>query len=353
MFAGPRVFDDDFDKVELLYREGEMQDLFQQLTGATSSDGILITGSSGVGKSLFASKALDRYQTRFGADRVHIKALGKTTAGILRAVLEGLPNGPAGVAQTTPTEKVRRELREAIERKTVVVLDEGDDLPETDAVGELLALEDVTVIAIAHEKQKWLSRLNVDNGHSFDRNHIALERYRVPELADILERRARQGFHTGEVVTSEQLRWLADAVAGVARDGIQRLWGAAHVAREQGHLRIHDEDIEAGKERAEHRIRKLNLQSLPFHHQVLYAIIHEAGEISGEALHDRYDTIAEEVYHGVAPTSIGKRARRGKFKKLEEYNLIGYEGPTRDRTYRVIDGDVEPQLELPVAATQS
>lgn len=170
----------------------------------------------------------------------------------------------------------------------------------------------------------------------------------APDLASI-HFRCRSDHSTS---SSTQLRDLADEVAGVARNGIQRLWGAADIAQEREHYRIHDKDIRDGKERAWRRIRRLNLESLPVHHRVLYAIVHEGSPISGEDLHERYDEIAEEAYRGEPAQPIKNRARRAKFAKLVEYDLVEFEGPTRARTYRVIDEEVEPNLGLPQTVTR-
>ncbi|AFZ73070.1 Cdc6/Cdc18 family protein [Natronobacterium gregoryi] len=344
MIADPQVFDDGYDGVELLHRGGEMDEVLRRIA---ATDGVLISGPSGVGKTLFARKVIDELGRVEPVAHAHVNCLGKTTAAVLRAVLEDHPYGPDDVRQTMATDTVRDELQAATEeRETVIVLDEGDDLPETDAVGELLEL-DAKLIAITHDKRRWLSRLDVDDGHPFDRGTISLGRYGVDELTEILERRARQGFHHPDVITRGQLEYIADEVAGVARNGIQRLWGAAVEARDRGHVRIHDEDIERGEERAWRRIRELNLESLPTHHQVLYAIVHEAGAISGDRLHERYEEVAADVYHGTAAQPIGRRARREKFPKLREYDLVEYEGPTRSRVYEVADPDVEPKVDLP------
>jgi hypothetical protein len=80
---------------------------------------------------------------------------------------------------------------------------------------------------------------------------------------------------------------------------------------------------------------------------VLYAIIHEAGELSGEELHDRYEEVADEIYAGSPVQPLGERARRGKIPKLEAYDLVDYDGPTRDRLYWVTDEDVQSVVELP------
>ncbi|ERJ05699.1 hypothetical protein HLRTI_002321 [Halorhabdus tiamatea SARL4B] len=49
---------------------------------------------------------------------------------------------------------------------------------------------------------------------------------------------------------------------------------------------IRDADIDGAYEREGHKTRVANVQSLPYHHQVLYALIHNAGACMGQALHD-------------------------------------------------------------------
>ncbi|ELY54212.1 Cdc6/Cdc18 family protein [Natronococcus jeotgali] len=342
MIADTRVFDDSFLPPDPLHREAETEQLLRRFTTThpRASD-VLISGPSGVGKTLLARNAVNHLETQTDITRVFVDSLGKTTGDVLRCVLEELPRGSNDVPQTLPTTDACRQLRDAITDETIIVLDEGEDLPQTNAISELLAIENVTVVAIVHDGTDWLSRLDVTDGHRLDQGHLKLDRYGVDELADILERRARQGLH-GDPVMRAQLEAIADEVAGVAREGIQSLRAAAELAHERGHRRIRDRDVDDSYERAKRRIRQLNLQSLPYHHQVLYSIIHDAGEITGEKLHDRYEVAAEVVYSGSPVQPLGKRARRGKLPKLQAYDLIDYDGPTRDRLYWVVDEKIEP-----------
>lgn len=64
-------------------------------------------------------------------------------------------------------------------------------------------------------------------------------------------------------------------------------------------------------------------------------------------MHERYDAVAERVYRDVPQMPIGRRARRKKLTKLEDYDLIAIEGETSDRRYRVRDVAVEPPIEVP------
>ena len=99
---------------------------------------------------------------------------------------------------------------------------------------------------------------------------------------------------------------IANHVAGVARFGIQSLYAAAELAVERSHERIRPVDIDDSHDRALHRIRQSNLNSLPLHHHVLYKLIRVAGEVSASELHERHENAAEQLYAGSAQTPIGK-----------------------------------------------
>jgi Cdc6-like AAA superfamily ATPase len=178
-------------------------------------------------------------------------------------------------------------------------------------------------------------------GHSFDGDrHIQLRRYGTEELADILEARANQGLGK-DFVTRDQVRSIANHVAGVARFGIQSLYAAAELAVERSHETIRPTDIDNSYDRALHRIRQSNLNSFPLHHHVLYELIRTAGDITASDLHERYENAAERLYVGYPQTPIGKRSRRNKLTKLRECDLIEHEGPPQNRVYRVLDYDLE------------
>jgi len=96
-------------------------------------------------------------------------------------------------------------------------------------------------------------------------------------------------------------------------------------------------------ERAQTRIRRHTLASIPFHHQICYAIVWEGDECSMSAFNDRYDAIATAVYEGIDRTPIGKRARRNKLRKLDRYDLVDWS----DGRVRTVDRGVQPNVDLP------
>jgi Cdc6-like AAA superfamily ATPase len=113
----------------------------------------------------------------------------------------------------------------------------------------------------------------MNGSHSFDGDHhIQLQRHGTEELADILEIRANQGL-AKDLVTRNQLRTIANHVAGIARFGIQSLYAAAELAVELSHETIRAVDIEDSYDQALRRIRQSNLNSLPLHYHIAYEII--------------------------------------------------------------------------------
>jgi Cdc6-like AAA superfamily ATPase len=156
------------------------------------------------------------------------------------------------------------------------------------------AVPPISIVSIRHDSQSWLAQVPIGSSHSFDGDrHIQLRRYGTEELADILEARANQGL-AKDLVTQDQLRPIANHVAGVARFGIQALYADAELAVKRSHARLRPLDVDDAYDRAFHRVRQSNRNSLPLHHHVLYELIRVADEVSAPQLHERYENAAEQ-----------------------------------------------------------
>jgi len=78
---------------------------------------------------------------------------------------------------------------------------------------------------------------------------------------------------------------------------------------------------------------------------VLYALVYRAAPVASQALHDRYDAVADDVYQGRPVEPIGRRARRNKLRKLRAYDLLDVlEADGREHV--VVDEAVTPQATL-------
>jgi len=166
-------------------------------------------------------------------------------------------------------------------------------------------------------------------------------------LTDILDARQRVGLEGG-VVSRGQLRTLADDAPGVARCDIFALRAATELAEERGHITIEDIDVQDSFERARRELREQALESLPFHHHVLYEIIRGKGEVTTAAINDRYDAIYGVAYEDRDQTPISKRARRTKLTKLIEYDLVGCRDSNGGRIYWAADPSILSPLKLTV-----
>jgi Cdc6-like AAA superfamily ATPase len=332
---------------ELLHRDHELSHLRRRLPPDGSGD-ILLHGPSGVGKTALARFVLEDLARETGVPTAHVHAMGLTTGDVLRDVLEQIGGD---CHRTLPRLDVVARLRERVgpSDPAVAVLDEADDLG---GQGTLALLDDVDGlhwVVIVHDRDEWLvhledssARRRLGGGDAA----VALDRYGTAELADILQRRADHGLRSG-AVEREQLERIADDCAGVARNAIQVLRSAAVVAAERQHDHIRDGDMAAGHDRAERRILEAAIESVTFHHQVLYEIVRQSGGVDKTEIHDHYEAVAEEIYEGKPVEPICDRERRRKLSKLEDYGLIDETAPNRHGSYVPVDERVSAPADLP------
>ena len=348
MIVDEGVFREDHLPHRLLHRESEVDTLLRAWEPAIYGDrpeDILMHGPSGVGKTVLSKHCARKLRRESPVEVVRVRCINETVPGILRQLLGELTGTKP--AMNTPQAQLEADLTDVISEPTIAILDEADDLPRTDLLKLLPEMGPVGLVAIAHDQTEWLARIDDDQVRSrFDGPGLAMERYGVAALADILDERVRMGLSRG-VVTRAHLEYIADEVAGVARYGIQTLRESVLEAERCGADAIERVHIDEGFELAKFRIRQANIRSSGFHHRVLYELVRQSGRVSSRELHDQYERVAEDVYANTPATPIGSRYRRDVLSKLVAYDLLRAHNETKYREYEVCDPEVRANIELP------
>lgn len=347
------VFRESHTPQELPHREGEMEELQHVLYPATRDQparNAMLSGPSGVGKTVAATVALGRLKQNAHVRTHHIRCLGKRAGTILRDAVHAHPRDPdVEVSQSTPVDDVADALREIASWPYVLVLDEADDVHETDLLDRLADIEYVSYIVICHNPQEFRAGLSKQALEALDW-HVEFTPYSADSLADILEQRARLGLKPGSI-SRGVLEEITEHSDGAARKAIQTLYHAAVLADDEHRDEISSELLPHARQRARTAIRKSNLRSLPIGHLLLYHLVQSAeGEVvRAETLHERYDAVAGEALQESEVTPVTRKTRQRYLRKLEEYDLVGWEGENRGRKYFAMD----PELEVPECAALS
>lgn len=151
MIIDPRVFEDVYLPRELMHREsvvGQLSRAFQPAMTGSAPHNALISGPSGVGKTVLARHTLNRLEERAPVAHAHIRSLGKSTGAILRAALQQqLADISEQFSTSTPVDDVCHLLRDTVDYPFVVILDEADNI-HYQVIERLHAVPRNSIIAI-------------------------------------------------------------------------------------------------------------------------------------------------------------------------------------------------------------
>ncbi len=338
MIVDDRVLREEFVPSEVVHRHDEVSSLsacLEPLLHDRRPEPAFCFGPTGVGKTCIARYTLDQLREQEPAVRVAYVNCWQsyTRFRVLYEILEALDRA-FDVHRSTPKDELFTRLADADDAPIVVILDEVDQLEETAALYDLHRLGHVALVMIANREDELFAMLD-DRVRSRLRagTRVQFDRYGTDELAAILETRATTALEP-EVVTTDQLRRIADAASGDARVGIGILRSAAARAEREPRDVITDDVLEAAVPDAKTAIRRKTLDDLPDHQQVLYELVADAGEIAPGELYDAYGRRVDE------PKT--ERTLRNYLSKLAHYDLIDAVGERRGRTYRIVDDDVRP-----------
>lgn len=333
MIQDARVLQTEFIPDDVVHRDTEVNAItraLEPITRGEPGETTFLRGPSGVGKTCISKFVLERLRENVIDVNTHSVNCWEshTRFAVLHDVLAGIDKTLDIHRQSTPTDALINRLQEYSGPQYVVVLDEVDQLQDTDALYELLRLRALTLILIANSKQALFSQLDSRVESRLKTvTSVTFNAYSNDALVSILEDRVKWGLRD-DAISQSQLEMIADAAGGDARVAIGILRGAARQAMQTNADAISDDHIKDTVPVAQAEIKRKNVERLTDDQRIIYDIVAEEGEINPGELYRRYREQAED------PKT--DRMVRNYLDKLRHYNLIVADGENRGRTYRVV-----------------
>jgi len=333
MIRDARVLRAGFIPKEIEHRDAELNHLssvLEPITNGEPADTAIVTGPSGAGKTCISKFVTERLREEvLDIETTYVNCWRNYTRfRTLYQILDDLGQTIDIHRQSTPHDELVDRIQQYNGPRTVIILDEVDQLEDPGILYDLHSLEQFALVCIANKEEELFSRVDdrlVSRLRSSE--HVRMDKYHDEQLYDILSARAKWGLDE-DVITDDQLYRIADAAAGDARLAIGILRTAASEADREDEERITDEMLLDAADDARAQIRQTSLDSLTPHQQSVYEIVHEDGPLGPGAIHERYRDAVDE------PRT--KRTVRTYLSKMVQYNLLEAEGTSRDRQYSVV-----------------
>jgi Cdc6-like AAA superfamily ATPase len=222
MIRDARVLRAGFVPREVEHRDAEVNHLssvLKPITNSEPADTAIVTGPSGAGKTCISKFVTERLREEvLNVETTYVNCWRNHTR--FRALYQILDDLGATIdihRQSTPHDELIDRLQQHDGPRTVVILDEVDQLEDTSVIYHLHSLPQFAIICIANKEEELLSRVDdrlVSRLRSSE--HVRMDKYHDEQLYDILSARAKWGLNE-DVVADDQLYRIADAAAGDAR----------------------------------------------------------------------------------------------------------------------------------------
>ncbi|GAA0529274.1 Cdc6/Cdc18 family protein [Halorubrum aquaticum] len=334
MIRDARVLRAGFVPREVEHRDAEVNHLssvLEPITNGEPADTAIVTGPSGVGKTCVSKFVTERLREEvLDVEATYVNCWRNYSR--FRTLYQILDDIGATIdihRQSTPHDELIDRLQQYDGPRTVVILDEVDQLEDPSLIYDLHSMEQFAVICIANKEEELFSRVDdrlVSRLRSSE--HVRMDKYHNEQLYDILSARTKLGLENG-VITDDQLFQIADAAAGDARLAIGMLRSAASTADRENHEDITNDILLDAAEDARAQIKQKSLDSLTPHQRIVYDIVRDHGPLGPSEIHDRYTEAVDD------PRT--KRTVRAYLSKMTQYNLLEADGSSRDREYTAID----------------
>lgn len=337
IFRDKRVFLEDWVPSDLECRDAELSQLalaLEPVIDAEPAADVFATGPSGVGKTMSTRYILEKLnEHRLDLETAYVNCWSDSTQyRALYRIIDEL-RGTTVHQYATSVSRLREPLDD-LDQPLVAILDEVDQLTDTQLLYDLYEASGVNLVLVANEQPAVLADLD-DRLQSRLRGatSIRFDRYALDELLPILQQRVRHGLQDG-VIDKPHLERIARAADGSARDAISILRTAAQQALTRENETITTAIVDVAIEDVGSRMRPAVVDRLNPHQEVLLEVLLDHDRLSPGELYDRYTDRIDD------PRS--NRTVRKYLRKLERYDLLVSSGTSQTRQY----APKEPGAEL-------
>ncbi|WP_281251561.1 Cdc6/Cdc18 family protein [Halorubrum vacuolatum] len=312
------MFDDDHLPREVVGRNSHMNEVTDALSPIEDgfrAENCFLFGPSGAGKTTVARASVRALRREvLDVPHAYVNCWQDYTRN---AVLEILARDLVGtaVSRTSSTSELIKRVKMNLNSPGVVILDEVDQLEETEVLYDLHEIRGLSWIGIANDEIDLLAGLDdrvrsrVSVGY-----RVRFDSYSDDMIAEILERRARSGLgpNAAEADVFERIARLCD---GDARTGIKTLRVSARFAMDEGLSTIPVRVVDDALPQAKREMARKTYSKLNQHQRVIYEILREEGPLIQRELYERYTRKHAD------PVTL-RYLRDSHLLKLEHYDLI-------------------------------
>jgi orc1/cdc6 family replication initiation protein len=288
---------------------------------------LLIHGPPGTGKTAITEYVIEDLKQYEDIEKFYVNCFDEETK---KDVLYDLLEEPYEVPrQGSSISEVKEKLKEKIKsQKSIIIVDEVDQITSGDILYFLSSFMEVPVIMIANDPNVFAYFDDRVQSRLTDVKKLEMKKYSHKQLKNILERRARYGLKEN-AVKKEVITKIAEKSGGDARKAILTLKEAAYNAEDQGNEKIKKENAKSAIKSAQAKQRQVNSERLSKDQKTLKKILEKAEE--PKQMNHIYTKYQESSEIEKPKT---KRTIRRYLKKMEHYEFVESQGKASAREYK-------------------
>lgn len=311
-----------------------MRNNIKPLLKGMAGRNMFIFGPPGSGKTCLSKYLLSEFPAQAaGVKALYVNCWENTSRfKIMHKLLEDLGMALSLHRKGMPTDEAFDALKKKLEgKRTLVVLDEVDQLEDGKVLYDFMLIPGLCLIMIANDEDVF-SRLDpriMSRLATMDR--IEFTQYTDGEVAGILKDRAEWSLIPG-VIKRVQLEKIASAAVGDARVAINMLRTIAEAAENDDLSQISDYYVDKVMQKSIQGLREKSTQGLNHYQQIVLTVLKKNKSMDGTSLFNAVCEAANE--RKLEP--IVDRTFRNYMDKLVSSNFVRITGNGRWRVFSLV-----------------